>query len=102
MPRAGLDLTPDHEVDNISMAISMIVSTRGIALLPLYAQNFLPPSVVSRPLQGEVPTIDPVIGYNRANTSSLFKAFLSRVDDLIARGSMLNVSSPEHLPLRHQ
>jgi LysR family transcriptional regulator, hca operon transcriptional activator len=93
--RAGLDLTPDHEVDNISMAISIIVSTRGLALLPLYARNLLPPSVVSRPLQGEAPTIDLVIGYNRANTSSLLKAFLSRVDDLIARGSVLNVGSDE-------
>jgi LysR family hca operon transcriptional activator len=65
--------------------------------LPLYARNLLPPSVVSRPLQGEAPTIDLVIGYNRANTSSLLKVFLSKVDDLIARGrgSMLNVGSPE-------
>jgi LysR family hca operon transcriptional activator len=71
-------------------------------LLPLYARNLLPPSVVSRPLQGEAPTIDLVIGYNRANTSSLLKAFLSRVDDLIARGSMLNVGSPDDLALRRQ
>src|SRR6267154_1636963 len=85
--RTGIDLTPAHEVDNISMAISMILSTRGLALLPLYARNLLPPSVVSRPLQGEAPTIDLVIGYNRANTSSLLKVFLSKVDDLIARGS---------------
>ena len=95
--RAGIDLTPDHEVDNISMAISMIVSTRGLALLPLYAQNLLPPSVVSRPLQGEAPMIDLVIGYNRANTSSLLKMFLSKVDDLIARGKgkMPNIGSRE-------
>jgi len=78
----------------------MIVSTRGLALLPLYARNLLPPSVVSRPLRGEAPTIDLVIGYNRANTSSLLKAFL--LDELIARGSMLNAASPEHLPLRHK
>ena len=84
------------------MAVSIIVSTRGLALLPLYARNLLPPSVVSRPLRGEAPTIDLVIGYNRANTSSLLKAFLSRVDELIARGSMLNAASPEHLPLRHK
>jgi LysR family hca operon transcriptional activator len=94
--RTGIDLTPDHEVDNISMAISMIVSTRGLALLPLYARNLFPPSVVSRPLQGEAPTIDLVIGYNRANTSSLLKVFLSKVDDLIAlgRASTPNVRSP--------
>jgi LysR family hca operon transcriptional activator len=87
----------DHYADNISMAISMIVSTRGLALLPLYAQNLLPPSVVSRPLQGEAPMIDLVIGYNRANTSSLLKMFLSKVDDLIARGkgNMPNIGSRE-------
>jgi LysR family hca operon transcriptional activator len=81
--RAGIDLTPDHEVDNISMAVSMIVSTGGIALLPHYARNLLPPTVVSRPLHGEVPTIDLVIGYNRANTSPLLKAFLCKLDGLI-------------------
>ena len=79
------------------MAVSMIVSTRGLALLPLYARNLLPPSVVSRPLQGEAPMIDLVIGYNRANTSSLLKMFLSKVDDLIARGkgNMPNIGSRE-------
>jgi LysR family transcriptional regulator, hca operon transcriptional activator len=102
--RAGIDLTPDHEVDNISMAISMIVSTRGLALLPLYARNLLPPSVVSRPLHGKAPTIELVIGYNRANTSSLLKMFLSKVDNLVARerGSMQNVGSPEGLAPRRR
>ena len=100
--RTGIDLTPEHEVDNISMAISMIVSTRGLALLPVYARNLLPPSVVSRPLQGEAPMIDLVIGYNRANTSSFLKAFLSKVDDLIARGegTTLNVGSSDDLAPR--
>jgi LysR family transcriptional regulator, hca operon transcriptional activator len=84
------------------MAISMIVSTRGLALLPVYARNLLPPSVVSRPLQGEAPMIDLVIGYNRANTSPFLKAFLSKVDDLIARGkgNPLNVGSSEDLAPR--
>jgi LysR family hca operon transcriptional activator len=44
--------------------------------LPAYAQNFLPWSVISRPLEGDVPTIDPVIGY----TSPILKLFLSRAD----------------------
>jgi len=64
----------------------MTGAARGLALLPRYARNLLPPLVVSRPLQGEAPMIDLVIGYNRANTSSLLKVFLSKVDDLIARG----------------
>ncbi len=87
LKRSGIDITPDHEADNLSMAISLVASTRGVALLPIYAKNFLPWSVVSRPLEGEVPTIDLVVGHHRANTSSLLKLFLSRIDDLIARVS---------------
>ena len=87
LKRSGTDITPDHEADNLSMAISLVASTRGVALLPIYAKNFLPWSVVSRPLEGEVPTIDLVVGHHRANTSALLKLFLSRIDDLIARVS---------------
>ncbi|BBQ02601.1 hypothetical protein BSFA1_77290 (plasmid) [Burkholderia sp. SFA1] len=46
------------------MALSLIASTRRVALLPSYAENFLPWSVTSRPLKGEAPTIDLVVGYN--------------------------------------
>jgi LysR family hca operon transcriptional activator len=45
----------------------------------------LPWSVVSRPLKGEVPTIDLVIGYHKANASPILKTFLSRIEDLTAR-----------------
>jgi len=83
LKEACLDLTPAHEVDNLAMAMSLVASTRGIALLPAYAKNFLPWSVTSRPLKGEPPTIDLVIGYSTANTSPILKLFLSRVDDLI-------------------
>ena len=69
------------------MAMSLIASTRGVALLPAYAQNFLPWSVISRPIKGDAPTIDLVIGYNKANASPTLKLFLSRVDELIARVS---------------
>jgi LysR family transcriptional regulator, hca operon transcriptional activator len=85
--RSGLKIAPDHEVDNLSMAISLVASTRGVALLPIYAQNFLPWSVISRPIKGEVPTIDLMIAYHKANTSPLLKLFLSRIDELIARVS---------------
>ena len=85
--RSGVEITPDHEATSTYMAISLVVSTRGIALLPLYTQNFLPPSVASRPIKGEAPTIDLVLGYHKENSSPLLKLFLSRVDDLIARVS---------------
>jgi len=83
--RSGLDIRPSHEVDNLTMAMSMVASTRGIALLPAYAENLLPWSVVSRPLVGETPTIDLVIGHSKTNTSPTLRLFLSRVDDLVAR-----------------
>ncbi len=85
LKRSGLDIVADHEADNLSMAISLVASTRGVALLPLYAENFLPWSVVSRPIAGDAPTIDLVIGYDKANTSPILKLFLSSVDELIAR-----------------
>jgi LysR family hca operon transcriptional activator len=58
-----------------------------VALLPAYARNFLPWSVISRPIKGDPPTIDLVIGYNKANSSPTLKLFLSRVGELIARVS---------------
>jgi len=87
LKRSGIDIKPEHEADNLAMAMSLVASTRSVALLPAYAQNFLPWSVISRPLSGEVPTIDLVVGYNKANTSPILKLFLSRIDDLIARVS---------------
>lgn len=80
--RTGLDIQLDHGVDNIAMAVSLVASTRGLALMPAYAENLLPWSVVSRPLEGEVPTVDVVIGYSRTNTSPILKAFLSRLQEL--------------------
>jgi LysR family transcriptional regulator, hca operon transcriptional activator len=80
--RIGIDLTPDHYVDNLSMAVSLVASTRGIALMPLYARNLLPPTIISRPLAGVPPTIDLSLGYNEANTSPLLKTIVSRIGDL--------------------
>ncbi|MDB4982098.1 MAG: Transcriptional regulator [Myxococcales bacterium] len=85
LKRSGVDIKPDHGVDNLAMAISLVSSTRGLSLMPAYAKNLLPSSVVSRPLEGDAPTIDLAIGYSKANTSPTLKLFLSRVDELIAR-----------------
>jgi LysR family transcriptional regulator, hca operon transcriptional activator len=43
--------------------------------------------VISRPIKGNAPTIDLVIGYNKVNTSRPLKLFLSRLDELIPRVS---------------
>ena len=83
--RVGVDLTPDHEALNLAMAISLVASTRGVSLLPLYARNLLPPSVISKPLAGTPPTIDLVLGYSEANTSALLQTLLGKLKGTFAR-----------------
>jgi LysR family hca operon transcriptional activator len=82
--RSGVDIKLDHGVDNLAMAMSLVASTRGLALMPAYAKNLLPWSVVSRPLEGEPPTIELAVGYSKSNTSSILKLFLSRLKELLA------------------
>jgi LysR family hca operon transcriptional activator len=81
--RSGVYIELDHGVDNMAMAMSLVASTRGVALMPAYAKNLMPPSVVSRPLEGEAPTIDVAVGYSKSNTSPILKLFLSRLDELV-------------------
>jgi LysR family hca operon transcriptional activator len=80
--RCKVDITLDHGVDNMAMAMSLVASTRGVALMPAYAKGLLPRSVVSRPLEGQAPTIDVAVGYDRTNTSPVLKLFLSRLSAL--------------------
>ncbi len=87
--RSGVDIKIDHGVDNMAMTISLVASTRGLALMPAYAKNLLPSSVVSRPLEGEAPTIEIAVGYSESNTSPILKLFLSRLDELMG-------SNPKH------
>jgi len=87
LKRSGVNITPAHEADHVTMGLSLIVSTGGIGLLPAYAQNFLPSSVTSRPLKGSTPTVDLVLGYRKSNESSILKLLLSRLDELVARVS---------------
>jgi LysR family transcriptional regulator, hca operon transcriptional activator len=87
LERAGLDIKPAHEVDHLAHAISMVASTGAVMLLPAYARNFLPASVTSRPLRGNAPTIDLVVGFNKANRSPILELFLSRLDEMPATQS---------------
>jgi LysR family transcriptional regulator, hca operon transcriptional activator len=87
LKRSGINVTPSHEADHLSMGMSLIASTRGVGLLPAYAQNFLPSSVTSRPLKGDMPTVELVLGYKKSNESPILKLLLSRLDELVARVS---------------
>ncbi len=82
---SGIEIRPSHEVDNLGGVMSLIPSTGGVALLPLYAKTFLPASVVTRPLEGVGPKIDLSVGYRKANPSPILKLFLSRVSELVSQ-----------------
>jgi LysR family transcriptional regulator, hca operon transcriptional activator len=83
--KAGIRLKQNYDAETLSGGMSLVASTGGFTLLPLYVRNALIPSVVARPLRGEVPTIGLMIGYNKSNTSPLLKKFLSRADELVNR-----------------
>jgi LysR family hca operon transcriptional activator len=54
-------------------------------MLPASIEGYLPGSMTSRPLAGQQPTVDLVLGYHKANASLLLKTFLSKIDDLACR-----------------
>jgi len=83
----GVAVTQAHDADNLAAAMSLIASTGSVALLPAYAKNFLPWSVTFRPLTGEAPTIDLVVGYAKANQSAILRLFLSRLGEMAERGA---------------
>jgi LysR family transcriptional regulator, hca operon transcriptional activator len=87
LKRSGVEITPTQGADNPAMVMSLVASMRGMTLIPAYVENLLPWSVVSRPLAGDVPTIDLAVGYKKTNNSPVLKLFLARLDELIARVS---------------
>jgi LysR family hca operon transcriptional activator len=84
----GIEIKPSYEVDNLGGVMSLIASTGGVALLPVYAKTFLPDAVVTRSLVGAGPKIDLSLGYRRANTSPTLELFLSRAHELAAHGPL--------------
>jgi LysR family hca operon transcriptional activator len=80
--RAGVDIKPEYEVHNVVHAISMITSMRGVMLLPAYTQRYLPESMTTRPVSGEVPTVDLILAYHKANKSPILRLLLSKIGEL--------------------
>jgi LysR family hca operon transcriptional activator len=81
-------LTPSHEVDNPAMVMSLVSSIRGVAIMPAYAENLMPWSVVSRPLAGEVPSIALVAGFSASNASPILAKFVSRLSEVVERDAV--------------
>jgi LysR family hca operon transcriptional activator len=91
---SGISLNQEYDVENISGGMSLVASTGNLMLLPTYGTKMLVPSVVARPLEGEPPTVELVMGYSKSNTSALLKRFLARTDELVA-GVQNQSSSPK-------
>lgn len=82
--KSGITLKAEYEGENLPAAMSLVTSTGGVTLIPLYAQNMLTPNVVARALDGVPPTIDLVLGYRSDNSSPLLQRFMARADELVA------------------
>ena len=82
--RTGIELRYSYDADNISAGASLVAATGGLFVLPLYGKNLLPTGVITKPLKGEVPTVELVIAYSKSNTSRYLKRLLSRVDEMVA------------------
>ena len=99
LERSNVKVAPRFEMDNFAMAMSLVRSTGGVALLPASIEAYLPPALVSRPLRGEQPTIDLMIGFRRGNKSLILAKFLKRIGDLAARvqrEALARRSAPAH------
>ena len=82
LERSGVRIEPHLEIDNFAMATSLVGSTRGLALLPASIGSYLPPSVVSRALAGEQPTIDLLLGFHKGNRSRVLDRILAKFEEL--------------------
>jgi LysR family hca operon transcriptional activator len=83
--QSGVEMVPAVEIDNFSMAISLLTSRGGQAVLPASIKGYLPPYLTSRPFARGRPTVDLMVGYHKANASPILKRFLSKLDELAVR-----------------
>lgn len=79
---ADVELSDEIQAENVSMALSLVVSTGGVTILPDYVRPLAPAAVLLRPLAEPAPTIDLVIGYDPSSQSTLLKRFLRTLPDL--------------------
>lgn len=80
----GNTIEPRYEAGSLSAAISMVVSTGGITLIPYHAGPLLTSAVVTRPLAGTPPTMELALGYSGANDAPLLRRFLTFAEEFAA------------------
>ncbi|WP_434697754.1 LysR family transcriptional regulator [Pseudomonas sp. Z1-14] len=82
----NVQVNASYWLDDYGTGISLISSTRGVAILPAYVEPLLPWTIVSRPLKGNQPGIDLAVGYRTDNPSPILKTFLESIDQIRAAG----------------
>jgi LysR family transcriptional regulator, hca operon transcriptional activator len=70
------------------MAMSLVTSERGVAPLHISIEDYLPPSIMSRRLRGEQPTVDLMIGYREDNASPILKTSCPESTDCWVRATI--------------
>jgi len=50
--RSGIDIKPDHEVDHLAMAVSLVASTRGVGAATCLRTEYAPEVPGQPPLAG--------------------------------------------------
>lgn len=77
-----ISLNPQYDAENLSAVMSLVASTGGFSLFPHYVRHMLTRSIVARPLQGQQPTIDLMVGYNKSNGSPVLARLLEKLPSL--------------------
>ncbi|ROO39664.1 transcriptional regulator [Pseudomonas sp. AF76] len=78
----NVQVSSSYWLDDYGTGISLISSTRGVAILPAYVEPLLPWTIVSRQLKGTRPTIDLAVGYRTDNPSPILKTFLENIEQI--------------------
>jgi LysR family hca operon transcriptional activator len=84
-----VEVRSNHYLDNFTTGISLVASTRGVTLLPIYVLPLLPWSVVARPLKGGTPMIELAVAFHDRNESPVLKSFLGGLNQLVAAGKAI-------------
>lgn len=82
----NVQVSSSYWLDDYGTGISLISSTRGVAILPAYVEPLLPWTIVSRQLKGTQPTIDLAVGYRTDNPSPILKTFLENIEQIKTAG----------------
>jgi hypothetical protein len=70
---------------------------RAVTLLPAYTRHYLPESITTRPVKGEVPTLDLVIAYHKSTAKPSIQGVI--VHSVFSIFQNTGVAGPPSTPL---